>query len=144
MASVNRGSARGLNKTVATVFGAVYLLVGVLGFTVSGGHPVAGHEGGLLLGVFEVNVLHNLVHLLIGAVLLLSGLRGTERAAASANATVGAVYLVVFLYGLVVPLASAANFVALNAADNGLHLASALLLLAVGVVGLRNRDAALR
>ncbi len=65
-------------------------------------------------------------------------------AAASANATVGAAYLVVFLYGLVVPLASAANFVALNAADNGLHLLSALLLLAVGVVGLRNRDAALR
>lgn len=142
MSSSTPRSDRDLNKTVATVFGAVYLLVGLIGFAASGGHPVAGPDGGLLLGIFEVNVLHNLVHILIGAVLLGSGMRGTERAAASADTGVGAVYLVVFVYGLVVPLSSAANIVALNSADNVLHLVSAVLLLAVGLVGSRNRSSA--
>jgi hypothetical protein len=140
MASTSSGSSRTPAQLVATVFGAVYLLVGVLGFTVSGGHPAAGHMGGLLLGIFMVNTLHNVVHLLIGAALLVAGLRG-HRPAALADATVGVAYLVVFLYGLVVPLSSAANVVALNAADNVLHLASAVLLGVVGIAGLRRRPA---
>lgn len=141
MASTTPAVGRGLNKIVASVFGAVYLLVGLLGFTVSGGHPAAGHMGGLLLGIFMVNTLHNVVHLLIGAVLLIAGLRGSERTAATADATIGGAYLLVFLYGLIVPLSSAANFVALNSADNVLHLLSALLLGVVGLVGLRGRRA---
>jgi hypothetical protein len=141
MASATTGTRRTLNNTVAAVFGGVYLLVGLVGFAVSGGHPVAGHEGGMLLGVFEVNVLHNLVHIAIGVALLLAGLRGSERAAATANTTVGAAYLVVFVYGLVVPMSSAANIVALNSADNVLHLLSALLLGGVGLAGLRGRAA---
>ena len=142
MASTNRAAGRGLNKVVAPVFGAVYLLVGLLGFTVSGGHPAAGHMGGLLLGIFMVNTLHNVVHLLIGAALLLAGLRGSERTAATADAVVGGAYLLVFVYGLVVPFSSAANVVALNSADNVLHLLSALLLGVVGVLGLRRRQRA--
>jgi hypothetical protein len=141
MASTTPAVGRGLNKVVAPVFGAVYLLVGLLGFTVSGGHPAAGHMGGLLLGIFMVNTLHNVVHLLIGAALLIAGLRGSERTAATADAVIGGAYLLVFIYGLVVPLSSAANFVALNSADNVLHLLSALLLGVVGAVGLRQRRA---
>ena len=141
MASTARTTGRGVNKIVAPVFGAIYLLVGLLGFTVSGGHPAAGHMGGLLLGVFMVNTLHNVVHLLIGAALLIAGLRGSERTAATADAVVGIAYLVVFVYGLVVPLSSAANFVALNSADNVLHLLSAVLLGVVGLLGLRSQHA---
>ena len=140
MASTRAGSSRTVPQLVAVVFGAVYLLVGLLGFTVSGGHPAAGHMGGLLLGIFMVNTLHNVVHLLIGAALLVAGLRGA-RPAALADTTVGVAYLVVFLYGLVVPASSAANVVALNAADDVLHLASAVLLGAVGISGLRRRAA---
>ena len=41
------------NRLVATIFGAVYLLVGVLGLFVAGAN-FAGPEGGLLLGIFQV------------------------------------------------------------------------------------------
>lgn len=42
------------NRIVATVFGAVYLLVGLLGFAVTGGVGFIATEGGLLLGIFAV------------------------------------------------------------------------------------------
>src|SRR6186997_1525164 len=62
------------NRIVATVFGAVYVLVGLLGFAVTGGVGFIATEGGLLLGIFEVNPLHNIAHLLIGAALLIAGI----------------------------------------------------------------------
>ncbi|KEP72842.1 hypothetical protein HR12_39760, partial [Microbacterium sp. SUBG005] len=72
------------NRIVATVFGAVYLLVGLLGFAVTGGVGFISSEGGLLLGIFEVNPLHNIAHLLIGAALLVAGL-SNARAAKGVN-----------------------------------------------------------
>ena len=57
------------NRLLATVFGAVYLLVGLLGFTATSGVGFFDTKGGLLLGIFEVNVFHNVAHLLIGAAL---------------------------------------------------------------------------
>jgi hypothetical protein len=59
-----------------------------------------------------------------------------------ADAGVGIVYALVFVYGLVVPASSAANVVALNSADNVLHILSALLLGGVGLSGLRRRSTA--
>jgi hypothetical protein len=59
-----------VNGTVGYVIGAVFLLVGILGWFVSGGHGFADRDGGSLLG-FQVNPLHNIVHLLVGVVLLL-------------------------------------------------------------------------
>ena len=117
------------NRLVAAVFGVVYLLVGLLGFVVTGFSNFAGTNGDSLLG-FEVNPLHNIVHLLIGALLL-----GASRAVATAkgaNTTVGAVYLLVGVLGLFL-LDSSANILALNGADNVLHLASAIVLLGVGL-----------
>lgn len=123
----------GLNKTVGIIFGAVYLVVGLLGFFVSGDSAFAGSEGGLLLGVFMVNGLHNIVHLLVGAVLLGAGLASAATAQA-ANGIVGAVYLLVGLFGLAF-VNSAVNVLALNTMDHLLHFASALVLLVVGIVG---------
>jgi hypothetical protein len=125
-------TGRSTNAIVGGVFGAVYLLVGLLGFTVSGGHAAAGHDGGVLLGVFGVNVLHNVVHLAIGAALLGAALAGL-RTSRAANRTVGAVYLLVGVIGLFSLGASPLNILALNGADNLLHLASGAILLAVGV-----------
>lgn len=118
------------NRLVGGVFGAVYLLVGIAGFFVSSGADFAGTEGGTLI-VFEVNPLHNIVHLAIGAVLL-GAASSSVRAARGANTTVGAVYLLVGLLGLFL-VGSSANILALNGADNVLHFASAVLLLAVGL-----------
>ena len=68
------------NRLVATIFGAVYLLVGLLGFIYTGGVGFVATTGGLLLGIFEVNPLHNIAHLLIGAALLIAGLSSVSAA----------------------------------------------------------------
>jgi Domain of unknown function (DUF4383) len=118
------------NRTIATVFGAVYLLVGVLGFFVTSGVGFFAPEGANLI-IFEVNPLHNIIHLAIGAALLFAGRKSTA-AAKTVNAAVGAVYLLVGILGLFL-LNSPLNIIALNGADNVLHLASAVLLLGVGL-----------
>jgi hypothetical protein len=119
------------NRLVATVFGAVYILVGLLGFAATSGVGFIDTEGGLLLGIFEVNPLHNIAHLLIGAALLISGLSNVA-AAKGVNTTVGAVYLLLGIVGFFIA-DTAANILALNTADHFLHLASAVVLLFVGL-----------
>ncbi|WP_426519075.1 DUF4383 domain-containing protein [Diaminobutyricibacter sp. McL0618] len=119
------------NRLVATIFGAVYLLVGLLGFAFTGGVGFVATQGGLILGIFEVNPLHNIAHLLIGAALLIAGL--TRAAAAKAvNITVGAVYLLLGIIGFFL-VGTAANILALNTPDHFLHLVSAIVLLGVGL-----------
>ena len=119
------------NRIVATIFGAVYLLVGLLGFAFTGGVGFAGTEGGLLLGIFEVNPLHNIAHLLIGAALLIAGI-ANARAAKTVNIVVGAAYLLLGVVGFFL-VGTAANILALNTPDHFLHLASAIVLLGVGL-----------
>ncbi|MCJ1707812.1 MULTISPECIES: DUF4383 domain-containing protein [unclassified Microbacterium] len=119
------------NRLVATVFGAVYLLVGLLGFAVTGGVGFIATDGGLLLGIFEVNPLHNIAHLLIGGALLVAGL-ANARAAKGVNTTVGAVYLLLGIVGFFL-VDTPANILALNVPDHFLHLASAVVLLGVGL-----------
>lgn len=119
------------NRIVATVFGAVYVLVGLLGFAVTGGVGFVATEGGLLLGIFEVNPLHNIAHLLIGGALLIAGL-ANARAAKVTNTVVGAAYLLLGIVGFFIA-DTGANILALNTADHFLHLASALVLLGVGL-----------
>lgn len=121
---------RSTNRFIATVFGAVYLLVGLLGFAVTSGVGFFATEGRDLI-IFAVNPLHNVIHLAIGAALLFAGLKSVS-AARSVNTVVGAVYLLVGILGLFL-LNSALNIIALNGADNVLHLASAVLLLGVGL-----------
>lgn len=125
------------NRIVATVFGIVYLLVGLLGFFWTSGVPFAGPGNGssnLILGIFEVNPLHNVAHLLIGIALLIAGTANVS-AAKSTNTTIGAVYLLLGIVGffLAANHNSAWNFLSLNTPDHFLHLASAAVLLAVGL-----------
>lgn len=127
------------NRLLATIFGAVYLLVGIVGFFVTSGVGFFATEGRNLI-IFEVNPLHNVIHLAIGAALLLAGL-SSAAAAKTMNSTVGAVYLLVGIVGLFLP-GTALNIIALNGADNVLHLGSALVLLAVGLS--QDRTAAAR
>ncbi len=128
------------NRLLGVVFGAVYLLVGILGFFVTSGVGFFDPEGGLLLGIFEVNIFHNVAHLLIGAALLLAGLSSVSAAKAT-NTTVGAAYLLLGIVGLFIT-DSPANILAINGADNVLHFLSAALLLVVGLGAERNARAA--
>jgi hypothetical protein len=118
------------NRLVATVFGAVYLLVGLVGFAVTSGVGFFSTEGTNLI-IFEVNPLHNVIHLAIGAALLYAGVKDIQLSR-TVNTAVGAVYLLVGILGLFL-LSSPLNIIALNGADNVLHLASAVLLLGVGL-----------
>ena len=131
---------RGANVLIGYVFGAVYLLVGLLGFTVSGGHDFAGMDGGKLLGLFMVNPLHNVAHLLIGALLVLAATRG-EAVSSRVNTVVGGVYLLLGLVGLFI-LNEDVNILALNTPDNILHFGSAAILLGVGLSAGRRTSAA--
>ncbi len=119
------------NRLIATIFGAVYLLVGALGFAYTGGVGFVATQGGLILGIFEVNPLHNIAHLLIGAALLIAGLLSAV-AAKTVNIVVGAAYLLLGIVGFFLA-GTGANILALNTPDHFLHLASAIVLLGVGL-----------
>ncbi len=135
-------------RTATLIVGVVFLLVGVLGF-VPGitNHfdtiTFAGHDSqAKLLGIFQVSILHNIVHLLFGVV----GIAAARTASASRSYLIvgGVIYLVLWIYGLVIDKSSGANFVPVNNADNWLHF-----VLGVGMIGLgvalarRTRTAAL-
>lgn len=128
-------AGRSTLQTAAMVVGVVFLLVGVLGFipgitTDYDTMQFAGHESeAMLLGVFQVSILHNIVHLLFGVAGL--AMARTWSGARWFLIGGGVVYLVLWIYGLLVAEESTANFVPLNAADDWLHL-----VLGVGMVGL--------
>ena len=123
-------AGRSVNGLVALAFGAVFVVVGLAGFLVSGGHPAVGTSGGALLGLFQVNVLHNVVHLAIGVAMIGAALRG-DRAARTANRMFGVLYLVLFVAGLFL-VKTGLNLVALNVSDNVLHLVLGVVLAGVG------------
>lgn len=132
-----------LVRRAALAVAVVFLLVGVLGFvpgitTDFDTMTFAGHESeAKLLGVFEVSVLHNLVHLLFGLV----GVALARTAAGARTFLVGggAVYLVLWLYGLLVDHDSDANFIPVNDADNWLHLGLGIAMIALGLLVGRHR-----
>jgi hypothetical protein len=125
-------------QKAAMAVGAVFLLVGVLGFIPGitsnyGDMSFAGHHSDAkLLGIFQVSVLHNIVHLLFGA----AGIAMARQARTAYLYLVGGgvIYLVLWLYGLIVDEGSNANFVPVNNADNWLHLLLGLGMIAAGVL----------
>jgi hypothetical protein len=126
---------------VATAVGAVFLLVGVLGFvpgitTHYGSMTFAGHMSTAeLLGVFQVSILHDVVHILFGVV----GLTLARRTSGAISYLIGGgvVYLVLWIYGLLVGDMSTANFVPVNTADDWLHFVLGLGMIGLGLLGRR-------
>ncbi|HYY85426.1 MAG TPA: DUF4383 domain-containing protein [Beijerinckiaceae bacterium] len=122
-------------QLAAMIVGAVFLLVGIAGFipgitTNYDQLQFAGHHSdALLLGVFQVSILHNIVHLLFG----IAGLAMARTATGARNYLIGGgvIYAVLWLYGLLIADTTPANFVPMNIADDWLHF-----VLAVGMVGL--------
>ncbi|GAA6524869.1 DUF4383 domain-containing protein [Intrasporangium sp. DVR] len=133
--SVEGVHSRTAVKTAAKAVSIVFLLVGVLGFIpgITTGYDTltfAGHESeAMLLGVFQVSILHNIVHLLFGVV----GWTVSRTVSGARNFLIGGgiVYLVLTVYGWVIDKESAANVIPVNAADDWLHL-----LLGLGMIGL--------
>lgn len=122
-------------QLAALLFGAVFLLVGIAGFIPGitsdvGSMEFAGHESeAMLLGIFQVSILHNIVHLLYGvAGLALARTAGSARGYLLVG---GVVYLGLWLYGLLIDKESTANFVPLNDADDWLHLGLGVAMVAL-------------
>ena len=142
-------SPRSLIQTAAGVVGLTFLLVGIAGFipgvttNLYDGLEFAGHDGDAeLLGIFQVSVLHNLVHILFG----IAGLSLARTTDGSRLFLIGggATYLLLWIYGLVIDRDSSANFVPLNNADNWLHFALGAGMLALGVALSRRAPAQAR
>lgn len=121
---------RSLNKLLALVFGVVYTLVGLAGFLITGDVPFAGQEGEPLI-LFDVNGLHNIVHLVIGLALVAAS--RNLRTARGANLAIGVTYLVLGLLGPVIN-DTAVDVIGLNGWDHVLHLVSGALLAAVALL----------
>ena len=119
------------NCLVATILGAVYLVVGIAGFFVTSGIAFVSNSGRLLIGLLGSNPMLSCVDLLIGAALLMAGLT-TVAAAKTVTTVAGTSFLVLGIAGLFV-IGGPFNVLALNGADNLLHFASSVVLLAVGM-----------
>jgi len=97
----------GTNQTWAKVIGVILLLVGVLGFFM----------GDMVLGFFQVNTLHNIVHLVTGAIFAWAGFAASATAKKT-NQWLGVIYVLVGIVGFF----ALQDLLALNTADNWLHI----------------------
>ncbi len=112
---------------IIQVFGIVLVLVGVLGFI------PALTPGGNLLGLFEVDLLHNIVHLVTGASALYLTMTMGEKGAVLFGKVFGIVYALVTVLGLLTGNAlGLPGLIAVNMADNLLHVALTAVFLYVG------------
>ncbi len=121
------------NRLFGIILGVIYLVIGVVSFFLTSATAFTATTGPLFIGLFQVNPLQNLGHLVAGLVLLIAGLIGA-RTARFVNSLLGAVFLVLGIIGLVVAGGNnSLNIFAFNGADNVLHFATAVVLLAVGI-----------
>jgi hypothetical protein len=111
----------GMARLVAAVFGAVYIAAGLAGFVLE--TP--------LFGLFDVNTLHNIVHIVLGAILIY-GATSTPLAVMTTRG-VGALLVVLGILGI--PFPDGFDLVPLGGNDIWLHLASGAVLLVAGFLG---------
>jgi hypothetical protein len=110
----------------AGLIGGVLLLVGILGFFYSASFGAPG-EVDAVLGVFDVNAWHNIVHILSGALGLLAFRAGPDASRLFALAF-GLIYLVVAIWGLILgDQESILGFLPVNTEDNILHVILAVV-----------------
>lgn len=122
---------------LALVLGALFTLVGVLGFFVTGFDDFANNSDKTLLGL-ELNPLHNLVHLALG-LLGLAMWRRRDSARMYGWITFAG-YGLVFLYGLIAVGDDGPNLLSLNSADNVFHIVVAVAGLATALLATRGRE----
>ncbi len=112
-------------KPAAILFGVVFLVVGILGFV-----PAATNNE-MLLGIFHVNLAHNIVHLASGAVFLLCGMAGPGPSRTFFQ-IFGVVYALVAALGFYYGDQPILGVIANNTADVWLHVALAVVMLFLG------------
>jgi hypothetical protein len=134
--SNDTGAGRGAMtwpQMLALAFGAVYLLIGIIGFFITGFDNFFSHTGETLLG-FEINGMHNVVHILIGVAGLV--LARTLAGARTYGWLLAVGYGAAFVYGLFA-VGEDWDFLSLNAADNVLHILTAVVGLVIALAPVR-------
>ena len=122
-------------QSLALVFGAVYLIVGVIGFFWTGFDNFAGNsQHDMLIGLFMINPLHNIAHILVGIVGL--ALSRTLTGARTYGWLLAGLYAVLFVYGLIA-VGKSWDFLNINAADNVLHILTAVVGLVIALAPVR-------
>jgi hypothetical protein len=110
-----------MTKNLMYVLGAVFIILGILGFVQN---PI--------LGVFQVNTVHNLIHLLSGILAFVFAAKGESEARTFAL-ILGVVYLLITVLGFIQGSGQLLGIVAINTADNFLHLVLAVVFLGLGL-----------
>ncbi|WP_027481648.1 DUF4383 domain-containing protein [Deinococcus pimensis] len=135
-------------RTFAQVVGVIFLLVGILGFfpgllsAYSGPDLVVDSGRGLLLGLFPVNLLHNLVHLAVG----LWGLASARTASGAIGFARGLAifYGLLTIMGLIPGLNTTFGLIPIHGNDVWLHALTALISAYVGWGVPATRDSTVR
>lgn len=126
-----------INRTVALIFGIVFTLIGIIGFFI----PAENSTGvQALFGIFDVDAVHNIIHLVTGILALLAAFMGWSR---TFNQVFGVLYTLLGILGLISGLyfpsgtygTDSGLFLGLmhiNVADHVLHLVAGIAALIVG------------
>ena len=117
-------------KILTTLFGVTFILAGLLGFVPN---PIVAPDG-----IFAVNAMHNLVHILTGAAFLAGGYLGY---APQTVIGIAVAYVAVTVLGFLTPGDTLLGLVHINVADRWLHAALAAVILAAGYVATDDRNA---
>jgi Domain of unknown function (DUF4383) len=112
-------------KTLAILFGIVFLAVGILGFVPG----ITKDE--MLLGIFMVNTVHSVIHIVSGVAFLLAAMGGAG-ASRMWFQIFGLIYAVVAIMGFVVGNGMIFNLISNNTADTWLHVVLAVVMLLIG------------
>jgi hypothetical protein len=122
-------------EILGLAFGAIYLLVGIVGFFITGFDDFFAHNTNETLLGFEINGMHNVVHILIGIAGLV--LSRTLAGARTYGWLLAVGYGAAFIYGLLA-INKEWDFLSINAADNVLHILTALVGLVIALLPVRN------
>ena len=136
MSSTARTAGTGVEERrgyqwLALVFGVVYLLVGIVGFFITGFDDFTAMDHDQTLLGFAINPLHNIVHLVVGALGVAMWARPASARAFGWLLAVG--FGAVSIYGLIVVNDEDANILNINGADNALHIATTVVGLAIAL-----------
>jgi purine-cytosine permease-like protein len=121
------------NRLLGLFLGIVYLIDGIYGFFLTSNTAFFASSGPQIIHLFSTNPFHNVVHIVVGVVLLVAALVG-PRFSKGVNTTLGALFLLIGILGWIVVISpSSLNVLAINGPDNIQNFVTAVLLLVVGI-----------
>ncbi|MEZ5566635.1 MAG: DUF4383 domain-containing protein [Gammaproteobacteria bacterium] len=111
------------SRKVCLLFGVTFLAAGILGFVPN---PLVSPDG-----IFAVNTMHNVVHLMTGVVFLMGAASDEDTACTTARA-IGLAYVVVTIAGFLTSGHLLLGLVHINEADRWLHAGLAAIIVVSG------------